>query len=237
MKAEETYIEGLIDLAKIMKTKPDKRNIFLIVSVLVLIISVLGYYSRIEFFKNPITMLGLFGIGFISISIVLASLLSFVIKDAEKSEEQLKVIDAERTMLLNKTEERKNIIDFIRLNLNQLDEYYLINKIQARNSFRLSVFTILVGLVAIIIPVLFMIMNSQLSLLGVISSVSGAILEFAGATSLVLYKESSKNIASFYGKLTSLQNFMLAIELAESLGKEERDKEISKIISSLIMSE
>lgn len=76
---------------------------------------------------------------------------------SKRLEAELDSLQSEREQLRAKLaqEEKQphsgpaDVLDTIRLNLNQLTEYYTINKGQAKSSFRASMFAMFVGLVMI----------------------------------------------------------------------------------------
>lgn len=138
----------------------------------------------------------------------------------------------------SKTEEEKkeeNVFDTIQLSLNQITEYYTINKSQARSSFRFSVFAIVAGLVTLIGGVWIFYMKDTPNIdLTIITGISSALIEFIGGAYFYLYNKSLKQLNFFYAKLVRMQDTMLAIKLTESL---DGDKEIEmkeKLIMELM---
>jgi len=129
-----------------------------------------------------------------------------------------------------------NIFDTVQLGLNQLTEYYTINKSQARNSFRFSIFAIVLGLITIVGGIwIFYFRDTPNLQLATISSISGTLIESIGGLYFLIYKKSLEQLNYFYDKLTETQNIMLAVKLAESMENEEKKAEVrEKIIISLI---
>ena len=119
--------------------------------------------------------------------------------------------------------------------MNQLDEYYTINKSQSKNSYNFSVLTILVGFIIITATIIMYYTNPEKFTVSLITGAAGLIAEFIGATSLWLYRESTKHVNEFIERLTYLQKVMLAIDLADNLSEKKREKQISKIIEGLIV--
>ncbi|WP_146204183.1 TRADD-N-associated membrane domain-containing protein [Halanaerobium congolense] len=145
----------------------------------------------------------------------------------------------EREKLENdlKTEEseQKDIFNIIRLNLNQITEYYTISKNQAKKSYNLSILAIILGLFTIIfgIWIFYFDINSNLSI-SILTSVAGIILEFIGGAYFYMYKENKKQLNYFYSELVDMQDIMLSIKLCNSLKEEKRNNAKEKIIDSLI---
>lgn len=231
------YTDSLIDLAIKMSRKPEKRNRVLVGSLICTIISSFGvtyanYHSGLKY----IDTLKWFSvvIAVISATLVFASLLSFTVKDKKTVSEQIEELNRANGELIKKVEENKNITDIVKLNLSQLNEYYHINKIQAKRSYNFAVLTITVGLVLLVVGIGYgMIWSSNYSV-GSLVSLGGLVSEFVGLSSLHLYKENSKQITLFYGKLTYLQRIMLAVDLSSDMDQATRNEQKSKIIDSLI---
>ena len=129
-----------------------------------------------------------------------------------------------------------DIFDTVQLGLNQLTEYYTINKSQARNSFRFSIFAIVLGLITIVGGIwIFYFRDTPNLQLATISSISGTLIESIGALYFFIYKKSLEQLNYFYDKLIETQNIMLAVTLAERMENEEKKAEIrEKIIISLL---
>ncbi|WP_346930262.1 hypothetical protein [Clostridium sp.] len=146
----------------------------------------------------------------------------------------LEELAKEREELNNKLKDNNNVMDVVRINLNQLNEYYTINKAQARRSYSFSVTMITIGFVVLILGITLWFYGKLELNITIIAGLAGLIAEFIGATALLLYKENSKQAQLFFDKLSYLQYIMLAIELSERLEDNKREEEISLIISSLI---
>lgn len=236
---EEFVKPTLIGAAAVLKTKPKVRKAILIWSIVLLfaftIIATL-YYEVIK--ENNI--LQFVSIIFpISLSIIiLICILSYIginTTDANKFLENLMKQREELNKKVESREKENTIFDVVSINVNQLTEYYTINKIQAKRSYSLSVICISIGFIAIITSVVFMIWNNDVSsIIAIITCLGGVIAEFIGGTCLYLYKQNSAQIKIFFEKLSYLQHVMLANELTEKLSKEKKEEQIAAIISSLI---
>lgn len=111
-----------------------------------------------------------------------------------------------------------DVLNTIRLNLNQLNEYYVINKSQARNSFRFSVFAVVAGLVTLIAGIWYFYRRSQPNLeLTIISSAAGTMVQFIGAAYFYLYRKSLEQLNFFFGQLVRMQDTMLSIRLCDEI--------------------
>jgi uncharacterized membrane protein (DUF106 family) len=227
--------ESIITLANILKRKPVIRKRILIISGLLTFFTIIAMILNSIFITIsdkvfPILLI----IGIPSLLLFYTSLLSYINVEYKTLNDHLKILSKEREELSEKIDKENNVMDVIRINLNQLSEYYTINKAQAKKSFSFSVLMIITGLIVIIVMI-FLWFHGKVGLnLAIISGLSGVIAEFIGATSLFLYKENSKQIQMFFDKLSYLQHIMLAVELTERLDDEKKSEQVSKIISSLI---
>jgi hypothetical protein len=117
-------------------------------------------------------------------------------------------------------------VDIALLNMRKLDEYYALNKQQARRSFNVSIFAVAIGFATLIVSAMFFHDQKGRLLTG---SLAGVLLQFIGGGFFYLYNKSLDQLNLFYGKLISLQDTMLALQLCEKLTttKEETTKTIA----------
>lgn len=158
-------------------------------------------------------------------------------KATDKIEVQLERLRRERIVITEKIEKEKepDIFQTIQLSLNQLNEYYTINKGQARSSFRFSIFSIIVGLVTILAGIWIVYFGNARIQLAFISGVSGLLLEFIGGAYFFMYKKSLEQVNFFFGQLIKIQDTMLAINLAKNITDDTKNIEMyEKIITSLL---
>lgn len=183
------------------------------------------YESVLPFFVIPLGVIAIFFITY------LGSETSSIF------EKQLETLRVERVQITQKieTEKELDIFHTIQLSLNQLNEYYTINKSQARSSFRFSIFAIVLGLLTILIGIwLYYLGNSNIQL-GYITGISGVLLEFIGGAYFFMYKKSLEQVNFFFGQLIKIQDTMLSINLSNNIKDEVRKTEMQeKIIVSLL---
>lgn len=228
--------DGIILISKFLKKKPKVRKKFLIISVIIIVLDIVAIILNELFFNGNDNILIIFVILLICpFYVALLCIASFFISDSNiTASEELDKLSEERNELNIKLQKETNVMDVIRINLNQLNEYYTINKVQAKRSYSLSIITITVGFIVLIVGIMLKFYGKIELNVTIITSLLAIISEFIGATSLLLYKESTKQIKLFFEKLSKLQNIMLAVELANKLNDNKKEKQIAKIISSLI---
>lgn len=131
---------------------------------------------------------------------------------------------------------KPDILDTIQLSLNQLNEYYTINKSQARNSFTFSVFAIIVGLATLVGGIwLFYLREVPRVELTAITSIAGVLIQFIGGAYFYLYRRSLEQLNFFFAQLVKMQDTMLSVKLCEQIQPPERQVELrEKIILTLL---
>lgn len=183
------------------------------------------YDSILPFFIIPAGVISFFFVSFL------------VAETSNVIEKQLENLRVERVQITKKIEEDKepDIFHTIQLSLNQLNEYYTINKGQAKSSFQFSLFAIIIGLLTILIGIwLYYLGNSNIQL-GYITGISGILLEFIGGAYFFMYKKSLEQVNFFFGQLIKIQDTMLSINLAKNIeDKVKKTEMLEKIIISLL---
>lgn len=102
-----------------------------------------------------------------------------------------------------------------RLNLNQIHEYYAINKTQARNSFTFSMIAISAGLSVLVIGIVLLYENKLSGGVATLSGITGLFLQLIGGLNLVLYRKCIDQLYYFYQRLSDMHNAILALKLCE----------------------
>lgn len=172
---------------------------------------------------------------------ILASYRPGTARPPRNTEEQLALIANARDEIEREIRQTGggDVYSNLELNLNQISEYYTINKSQARNSFRIGASAVILGFGTILAGVgmvYFKDGSAGTSLtVPILTSVAGVIGQFIGAYCFYLYNQSSKQVATFYGRLSQVQDTMLAVKLCDMLeDQSKRGSTIVRIISALI---
>jgi hypothetical protein len=138
---------------------------------------------------------------------------------------ELESIREERSRIEERlaTQKDPDVLDTIHLNLNQLNEYYTINKSQARNSFRFSVFAIVVGLAMLIFSIwMFALQKTSTPQIAVITGISGVLSQFVGGAYFYLYRTSLIQLNYFFHQLVRMQDTMLSVRLCDQMSNQDR---------------
>lgn len=135
-------------------------------------------------------------------------------------------LKGEQAQIEGKIEQQTaSTIDMALLNMRKLDEYYVLNKQQARRSFNASITAVVIGFATLLISA----KSSQDPGYKFTGALAGVLLQFIGGGFFYLYNKSLDQLNLFYGKLISLQDTMLALQLCEKLttAKEDTTKTIA----------
>ncbi len=125
-----------------------------------------------------------------------------------------------------------DVMEGIQSNLGQLIEYYVINKGQAKSSFRASTTSIAVGFLTIIGGIWLSYAGKLSDNSAVyISVIAGVILQFIGAAYFYLYNRSLIQLNFFFNRLALMQDTLLAIRLTDSIPEgDAKHKVLEKLI-------
>lgn len=238
-----TFIGDIADFLIEEVRKRSKLRLYLTVfSTLIFLVSVtlLNIFHSPQVL-NPSVRVIAQPVSILSGLLVLLLLVSFTparFRGNDDTRLELQTIRQERKELRQRVagKPRADVFDTIQLSLNQLTEYYAINKSQARNSFRFSVFSIIVGLATLIAGIwLFYLSSTPNIQLTAISSISGLLIEFIGGAYFYLYRKSLDQLNYFFEQLIRMQDIMLSIKLCEDFPDPARQAELKeKIIVTLI---
>lgn len=219
--------------------------ISLIISIALMVflpyVIISNLWFELYFEELKIILLLIIGVVLYLLFLIIISYTSAEIKSGG-IEIELQEILNERGKIKKKVFEQKptttqtDVLNTIELNLNQLNEYYVINKNQAKNSFRTSLFAVFIGFLTLIGGIwLFYIQDTPNLQLTALSSISAILIEVIGGSYFVIYKKSLDQLNYFYEKLYQVQNIMLALKINDDIEDNVKKTEIlEKIILSLL---
>jgi hypothetical protein len=125
----------------------------------------------------------------------------------------------------------------IKSEIKWLNDYYKMNKKQATYSFNASISAIILGLITIATGIwLYFIQTSSLPF-AAITSISGILSQFIGASYFVMYRTSIRQVNYFFNQLVVMQDTMLTVELAQSLpnGAKPSEKKQIELIEKIVV--
>ena len=218
-----------------------KRKQYVLWILIILYISIilvtwyLYPYAKDEEGRRRATIIICLSIGIIMALFLYLSQLESLSSEFNVEIEQLRVERTEITKKIEDEEGEPDIFYTIQLSLNQLNEYYTINKAQATTSFRFSIAAIVVGLCFILAGITLNYTGTKTIEITYLAGISGILLEFIGGAYFFMYKKSLEQVNFFFGQLIKVQDTMLAINLADAIKEDGKKIDMQeKIIVSLL---
>ncbi len=234
-------INSVFDFTKILisllREHTNIRKAFAI-ALPILIGTATGLLLFFPYELKPEVILALKIFSVLSIFLLLITLGSFTTIKFDKDflTDTLSNIKEEREKIIEKIG-NDSVVNTVQLSLNQLTEYYTINLSQARNSYRWSIAAIVVGLLTLLAGAWLLFFQATPNFtIGIITGVSGILIEFIGASNIYIYNKSLSQLNMYFKELINIQDTMLAIELCEKINDANPKKlDITeKIIMNLI---
>ncbi len=122
----------------------------------------------------------------------------------------------------------------VKINVENLSEYYLLVKKHTEKSFTLSVAIILLGFGLIAGGLWMGYLNPALKDISYITTASGTLVSFVGGSVFWLYSRTVEQLKHYHDSLLDVQNILLAFKLIEGTASEsERSIMTQKMIESL----
>lgn len=241
----EFFFQIIIGVSNELKQHPTVRKWFTFVSSIALTASIFILVNTINsdntdntVEKQLATIFALVSFYFSLIAITsFTSLNSFKLNDTEIALEAIRKERQEiREYIEEKPSKKEDVFDIVRLSLNQLLEYYTINKNQAVKSFNFSVSAIILGFASLVFGIwLFYLQEEKNITLATIASISGLLIQFIGSANFYVYNKSINQLNFFYAQLIRTQETMLSIRLCEKISDEYKQiATMEKIILALI---
>jgi len=150
-------------------------------------------------------------IGFLAGGILLGAIIAGVFALATQAE--IEINQKKQSVQAAEESPTRDTFAMARLSMAKLDEYYVLNKSQAKWSFFASIFAVTAGFIVLISA-----LNQSSNLVKVTAgSIAGVLLQFIAGGFFYIYNKSSQQMVLFYTNLTRLQDTMLAVQLCSEL--------------------
>lgn len=139
----------------------------------------------------------------------------------------------EDTNFTEKKTEQKDILMQMLKNNDETTDYFKISKRQAKSSFWFSIISCIIGIIMICLSLyaIFKIEDMQFAIIGI---VGGTITELIAGTVLVIHNKSALQLNYYYDALHENKKFLSAINLADKLKEDNRERMYIKIIEAQI---
>lgn len=149
-----------------------------------------------------------------------------------------KVLDAERIKELNKIEHKQevatDILELMLANMKEIKDYYVLSKMQAKNSFGLAVTMCIMGFILMGISVAAAFFNSGNLISTIVPAIGAAIVEIIAGTSLFVYRKSLDQLNRYYNSLHSNERFLSMVNIVSKVSGDKQDDVYIEIIRSQI---
>lgn len=183
------------------------------------------------------------------ISLVLAYVFSFVVFYYYTSQTRISSMQAELDLLkarkrilyqlepaVDKSGELPPVSYFdslVRINVENLAEYYNLVKMHTDNSFRVSIVMSVVGFIFILVGLAVGFFNaSSIQTVSYISTGTGIVIEFIAGVFFYLYNKTVIRLKDYHDSLLAVQNILLSFKIVEDTRDE---KEKAKMVSQMIV--
>lgn len=130
------------------------------------------------------------------------------------------------------TKHNSDILELMLANMKEIEDYYVLSKTQAKNSFFLAVSMCIVGLVLMGISIFASFFSEDNLISTIIPAVGSAIVEVIAGTSLMLYKNSLSQLNRYFDSLHSNERFLSVVNLVSKASPEVQDDMYFEIIRS-----
>jgi hypothetical protein len=101
----------------------------------------------------------------------------------------------------------------VKINIDNLAEYYSLIKVHTNNSFRASLIAAYVGFVFILIGVIAGFWGAATATPAILAAASGIIIEFISGVFFYLYNKTVRELKGYHDSLLSVQNVLLSLKL------------------------
>ena len=153
---------------------------------------------------------------------VFATILSFVAKQSvDKADEKIESSQVEKAIkdITIENNENDNVLELMLKNVNELREYYVISKQQARKSFSAALFICFFGIFIYVLGIIsVMILNKDVS---IISIIGGTVVEVIAGLFFWLYREATKQLSIYHQRLGSTEKYLTVIQIIRELPEDK----------------
>lgn len=132
------------------------------------------------------------------------------------------------------SEKNTDILELMLANMREINDYYVLSKTQAQNSFTLAVTMCIIGIVLMGISIFAAFFQSSNVISAIIPAVGAAIVEVIAGTSLIVYKNSLSQLNRYFNSLHSNERFLSIVNIVSKASPEVQDNMYFEIIKSQI---
>lgn len=127
-----------------------------------------------------------------------------------------------------------DILELMLANMKEIKDYYVLSKMQAKNSFFLAVVMCITGFLLMGISISATFLNAENLMATIVPAIGAALVEIIAGTSLVVYKKSLEQLNHYYDSLHNNERFLSIVNIVSKVSLEKRDEMYSEIIRSQV---
>lgn len=216
-----------------------KKELFglIVAYICVLLLEILIELSEESIITNIFSaILNILGI-FLNLTI-LFGIFHIISQDKEKNIEEInrKYEDIKSSVIPENSISEKNtdILELMLANMREINDYYVLSKTQAQNSFTLAVVMCIIGIILMGVSIFAAFFQSSNVISAIIPAVGAAIVEVIAGTSLLVYKKSLSQLNRYFNSLHSNERFLSIVNIVSKASPEVQDDMYFEIIKSQI---
>lgn len=147
-----------------------------------------------------------------------------------------KYVEIKNSVIPENTTSEKNtdILELMLANMREINDYYVLSKTQAQNSFTLAVFMCIIGIILMGVSIVAAFFQDNNVISAIIPAVGAAIVEVIAGTSLFVYKKSLSQLNRYFNSLHSNERFLSIVNIVSKVSPEKQDDMYFEIIKSQI---
>lgn len=221
-------------MVKFMKFKKSTKTFILLSAFVIIILLIIIFIISEEPNKFPFPFV-------FFLAIVLGIILSIIEARITKEEKNIEEINKKYEEIKNSvipenstSEKNTDILELMLANMREINDYYVLSKTQAQNSFTLAVIMCIIGIVLMGISIFAAFFQSSNVISAIIPAVGAAIVEVIAGTSLIVYKNSLSQLNRYFNSLHSNERFLSIVNIVSKASPEVQDNMYFEIIKSQI---
>lgn len=212
-------------LQKRVKNHYKQRAIYTIIVIIsIFIIMLLVYKGQLDQYPYSDSMREAVldsAISFVGISLVVLCFWAIYLLNRRSGDiSEIEMIEAKQRIQRQLPESESETSYFnrlVKINVENLGEYYTLVKIHTRNSFRASLAAGIVGFAFVFGGVIVALNNNDNQTVGLISATAGILINFIASVFFYLYNRTVRQLKEYHDSLLDVQNILLSFKIIEDI--------------------
>ncbi|MCD4714170.1 MAG: hypothetical protein K8R73_12870 [Clostridiales bacterium] len=155
-----------------------------------------------------------------------------------KIKSELQLLSNKKSSLndsIKMTQSSKHFDSLVRININNLEEYYNLVKRSNSRSFNVSLSMSLMGIVLIFCGIIYSYFSVDKNNISYLVAASGIVVELLSGLLFYLYNKTVVQLKEYHDSLLDVQNVLLSFKLIDELENEEYKSDIMKQMIEFII--